>query len=270
MTTQASTLKMELPHIHWGLILLEGIAAFIVGVLILVEPGISTLALTQLLGAYWLVSGVFSLVSIFSSRRSWGWKLLAGILGVIAGLTVFQYPLWSAILVPAVVGAILGMTGILIGVMRLVMSYRGAGVGIAILGAMSILLGFVLLLFPPLAILTAIYMFAFLSLLGGISAFIAALSLRRGKAVNVVPAPTPVAPAPVLIPVTGKAPEEPQPETEHEGEETGEYTGESGNNTSAGQIPVTGQGMPESQAGSGHKNEESRKYPGDDEYGEEM
>jgi len=213
---------MEVPHFIWWLVLLEGIAAFIVGMLILAAPGISALVLTQLLGAYWFVSGIFSLVSIFMSRRQWGWKLVSGILGVVAGMVVFQYPLWSAMLVPTVVGIILGINGILIGVMRLIMTYRGAGWGIGILGVLSILLGFVLLLFPPLALLTVIYSFAFLSIVGGIVAFILGLSLRRVGEVSLVGGHTATAP----IPVTGKEREEPMPESEHEGEETGEYTGE--------------------------------------------
>jgi len=72
MVTEASVSKFEVPHVMWWLILLEGIAAFAVGILILAAPGISASALTTLLGAYWFVSGIFSLVSIFTSRRSWG------------------------------------------------------------------------------------------------------------------------------------------------------------------------------------------------------
>jgi uncharacterized membrane protein HdeD (DUF308 family) len=138
MVTEANVSKLELPHIHWWLILLEGIAAFVVGILILAAPGISALALTTLLGAYWFVSGIFSLVSIFTSRKSWVWKLVSGILGVAAGLIVLQYPMFSAILAPAVVGIWLGIDGILIGVMRLIMSHRGAGWGVGILGIVSV------------------------------------------------------------------------------------------------------------------------------------
>lgn len=223
MVTDASISKIEMPHIHWWLIMLEGIAAFVVGILILAAPGISVLALTQLLGAYWLVAGVFSLVSIFTNRTSWGWKLVSGILGLVSGLIVLQYPMWSAFIVPAVAGVILGIDGILIGVMRLVMSYRGAGWGIAVLGVLSILLGFVLLLFPPLAVLTVIYTAAFVFLAGGIAAFFTGLRLRRGGEAGVITVPASF--APILVPVTGIQPEA-EAETEHEGEETGEYTGD--------------------------------------------
>ncbi len=226
MVTTSNVSRIEEHHVIWWLILLEGLAAFIVGILILAAPGISALALTQLLGAYWFISGIFSLVSIFTSRRSWGWKLISGILGIFAGLAIFQYPMWSAILVPTVIGFTLGIDGILIGIMRLFMVFRGAGWGVGILGLLSILLGIVLLFYPPLAALTAIYAFGFLSLAGGIVAFFIALGLRRRGAVEVVMAP----PSPAPIPVTGDMPERKDDsgefEPEHEPEETGEYTGE--------------------------------------------
>jgi uncharacterized membrane protein HdeD (DUF308 family) len=264
MVTEANISRADMPHVHWWLILLEGLASFLIGILILAAPGISALALTTLLGAYWFVSGIFSLVSIFTNRMSWGWKLVSGILGVLAGLIVLQYPMFSAILVPAVIGIWLGVDGILIGVMRLVMSYRGAGWGMAILGVVSVLLGFVLLLFPPLAALTAIYAFAFLFLAGGITAFFSGLSLRsRGGEVSVVSIPTPLAPMPV--PVTGTAPDEPEAEIEHESEETGEYTGESespGESSPSGHIPVTGL-APEPFAETEHEGEETGEYSGE-------
>jgi uncharacterized membrane protein HdeD (DUF308 family) len=222
MVTTSGVTKLEVPHIAWWLVLLEGLAAFIVGILILAAPGISTLALTQLLGAYWLVSGIFSIVSLFTSRRSWGWKLLSGVLGIVSGMIVFQNPMWSAILVPAVLGIFLAVDGILIGVMRLIMAARGAGLGIAILGVLSIALGVVILLYPPLAVITAIYAFALLSIVGGIGAFFIALSLRQLE--ELVPASSSVR-TPAPIPVTGKRPE-PEPESEHEGESTDEYTGD--------------------------------------------
>ncbi len=213
MVSQADVSNIEIPHVIWWLVLLEGMAAFIVGLLILAAPGISALVITQLLGAFWFVSGIFSLVSIFMSRKSWGWKLASGILGLAAGLVVFQYPLWSAIFVPTVMGAVLGVDGIFIGVMRLVMGYRGAGGGMWVLGVLSILLGLVLLLFPPLALLTAVYSFAFFAIAGGIIAFFTALRLRRGSVARAEPVMNiPPVPTASLIPVDpGAGPPNPRP-----------------------------------------------------------
>src|SRR6266702_3648835 len=86
----------------WWLVMIAGITVFIVGLLLLISPGMILLVLVQLLGAYWLVTGILSLVSLCIDRTLWGLKLVSGILGVLAGLVVLRDPLWSAILVPTV------------------------------------------------------------------------------------------------------------------------------------------------------------------------
>src|SRR5690606_24335857 len=78
----------------------------------------------------------------------WGWLLLGGALGIIAGLLVLQHPLWSAILVPTVVVIYLGIYGIVIGVIHLAEAARGGGWGIGVLGVLGIALGALLLLSP--------------------------------------------------------------------------------------------------------------------------
>src|SRR5690242_6668938 len=84
----------------WWVVLLEGIAGVIIGICLLISPGMTTLVLVQFLGFYWLFCGILSLVSLFVDRTAWGWKLVGGILGIIAGLIVIRHPLWSAVLIP--------------------------------------------------------------------------------------------------------------------------------------------------------------------------
>ena len=48
-----------------------------------------------LLGIYLLIAGIFRIVGIFLDSSSWGWKLAAGILCLIAGLAILSNPLWS-------------------------------------------------------------------------------------------------------------------------------------------------------------------------------
>ena len=44
--------KAEAEQIPWWLVLLNGLAALIIGVLLLVSPGVTTAVLVQLLGIY--------------------------------------------------------------------------------------------------------------------------------------------------------------------------------------------------------------------------
>ena len=70
-------------NLPWWVALVQGVASIIVGVLLVTNPGATTLFLVQILGLYWLIMGIVSvsIVSIFADRTAWGWKLFLGILG---------------------------------------------------------------------------------------------------------------------------------------------------------------------------------------------
>ena len=59
----------------WWVVLLEGIAAIILGGLMWMNPLQTANALVFFIAIYWLVSGVISIVRIFFDRRRWGWNL---------------------------------------------------------------------------------------------------------------------------------------------------------------------------------------------------
>jgi uncharacterized membrane protein HdeD (DUF308 family) len=58
---------------------------------------------------------------------------------------VFQNPVASTVAVPAVVAILLGIFGVLIGISALVAAFQGEGWGVGIFGAISILLGLLLM-----------------------------------------------------------------------------------------------------------------------------
>src|SRR5215208_401295 len=77
----------------WWLVLVEGIVVALLGLLLLVAPGASLFFIVLLLGIYLFIAGIFRVVGVFLDSSSWGWKLAAGILCLIAGLVVFSNPL---------------------------------------------------------------------------------------------------------------------------------------------------------------------------------
>src|SRR5947209_4688881 len=145
MDSYATPESMSIP---WWLVLLEGIAAVIIGLFLLMSPGITLLFLVQVAGFFWLFGGILRIVSIFVDSSLWGWKLIGGIIGVLAGILVLQHPIWSTLLVPAVYVIILGIQGIIVGVTSLVVAFSGGGWGAGILGVLSIVFGIILLLNP--------------------------------------------------------------------------------------------------------------------------
>ncbi len=175
MTAEASAGEKQVP---WWLVLVQGIAAIIVGVLLLVEPRMTTAILVQVMGIYFLVAGIVNLVSLFVDRTAWGWKLVLGILGIIAGLLIIQHPLWSTVLVPATIALVLGIEGLIFGVVGLIQAFQGAGWGAGILGVLSIIFGLLLIFNPVIAGLALPFVLGIFGIIGGILALVAAFQMR--------------------------------------------------------------------------------------------
>ena len=169
----------------WWLVLLEGIAAAIVGLFLLTAPGATLFVLIQVLGIFWLVSGSFRIVSIFIDSSMWGWKLIGGVFGILAGIVVLQHPLWTTVLVPAIYVVILGIQGIVLGGVSLVMAFRGEGWGVGILGALSIVLGLVLFFNVWIGVAVLPFILGAFGIVGGIFAVVMAFRMRSAGSVGV-------------------------------------------------------------------------------------
>ena len=79
----------------WWLFLIRGLLALAVGVVAIVDPGATLAAVILLLGAFFIVDGLFAAFKAFAVMRSdasWWLLLLAGIVGIIAGVAVFAWP----------------------------------------------------------------------------------------------------------------------------------------------------------------------------------
>ena len=163
----------------WSLVLLYGLANIIIGLLLVTAPGITTAIIVQLLGLYWLIMGIFSIVSIFVDFSNWVLKLLAGFIGIAGGLVVTNHPLWSSIIVPSAAAIILGFAGVIIGIILLFRAFTGEGWGIGILGALNIILGIVLITNPLIAGLTLPVILGAFALVGGISIIVTSFQLRK-------------------------------------------------------------------------------------------
>jgi uncharacterized membrane protein HdeD (DUF308 family) len=98
------------------------------------------------LGLYWLIQGIFTLVGMFLDHSAWGWKLFTGILSIIAGILVMRHPIASTLVLPNIAVLLLGIQGLIVGIVMIVMAFRGGGWGMGILGAVSIVFGIILIL----------------------------------------------------------------------------------------------------------------------------
>lgn len=169
---------MEESGVPWWLILIEGIALIILGLLFLTNPASTTVIFIQVLGIYWLLKGILAIVAIFIDSSRWGWKLLIGILGIVAGLIILQHPLWSPLVVGSALIIILGIEGLIMGVVEIIQAFQGAGWGSAILGVISIIIGIWLLANIGAATLALPWAVGILAIVGGIVAIVAAFRAR--------------------------------------------------------------------------------------------
>lgn len=138
----ASMSKVTTP---WWLFLIEGIAAIIVGLLLVTNPTVTIVVLIQFLGIWWLVSGILDIVSLFIDRTAWGWKLFSGIIGILAGIVILQHPILAAVGVTQIAVIIVGILGLVQGIMGLVSAFQGGGWVSAVLGIVSMVVGLLLI-----------------------------------------------------------------------------------------------------------------------------
>ncbi len=144
MSTEAVS-PFEEVRTPWWLILIEGIVLVLAGIMFLTYPGISAVVAVRILGLYWLIAGIFKIVAIFIDSSRWGWKLIFGVIGIIAGILVLQAPLGMTLIVGNTLIIVLGIMGLMMGTVSIIQAFQGAGWGTGLLGVLTIILGFVLL-----------------------------------------------------------------------------------------------------------------------------
>jgi uncharacterized membrane protein HdeD (DUF308 family) len=163
----------------WWLVLVEGILVALFGLLLLVAPGASLFFMVQLLGLYLFIAGIFRIISIFIDSTSWGLKLIAGVLCLIAGLAVLRHPLWSTIAAPAGLVIIVGFLAMLQGAAGLVVAFQGGGWGMGVLSVLGILFGLILVINPLIGVAALPFILGIFMLIGGVGAVVQAFRMRR-------------------------------------------------------------------------------------------
>jgi uncharacterized membrane protein HdeD (DUF308 family) len=175
LTTRAGGRRGTLP---WWLVLVEGVIAAFLGVILLLAPGATLVFLIQVLGLYLFVAGVFRIVGIFTDASGWGWKLLAGVLSILAGLLVLEHPLWSSVLVPTVLVFFVGFLSIAQGAAGLVAAFQGGSWAAGTLAVLGILFGLLLVIYPLIGLAALPFVLGVFMLVGGIGAVVQAFGMR--------------------------------------------------------------------------------------------
>jgi uncharacterized membrane protein HdeD (DUF308 family) len=101
-------------HAHWRQFLLEGIVLLVLGLIAIIVPPIATIAVEVLIGWLLLVSGIVGLIATFRTRGTpgFGWSLLSGVIGVMAGVVLLAWPLSGAFSLTLILTVFLVLEGV--------------------------------------------------------------------------------------------------------------------------------------------------------------
>ncbi len=177
MTTD--TMQSQAKELPWWLVLIDGIAAIIIGILLFTNTAATVGTLVLFLGIYWLIKGIIILIGIFQDRAAWGWKLFIGILSILAGIIVIGMNFFAAaLLITTTFAIVIGIWGVVIGIMEIISAFRGEGWGVGILGVISIVFGIYIMSNPLISGFALVYVAAIFAVVGGIIAVIQAFRLR--------------------------------------------------------------------------------------------
>ena len=167
----------------WWTFIIRGLVAVAFGVLAFLAPAWGIAVLVALFGAWALVDGVTGLVGGIRGRgrdRSWWLSILEGIVGIVAGVFAFLFPVLAAGALIFIIAAWAIVTGVfeIVAAIRLREQIRGEfWLGLA--GVASILYGVVISLFPAAGALSIVWLIGSFAIAFGAFLLILGWRLRR-------------------------------------------------------------------------------------------
>jgi uncharacterized membrane protein HdeD (DUF308 family) len=169
---------------NWWAIALRGAFAILFGLVGLLLPEVTLLALVLLFAAYMLLDGILAIIAgVRAARRHdrWGWLIVEGVVDLIAGIIAVVWPL---ITIAAFV-ILLGAWAIVSGALLLGASFRlliGHGRWLmALAGAISVIWGVLAILWPLAGALALTWLLAAYALFFGGALLFLAFRLRSRR-----------------------------------------------------------------------------------------
>jgi uncharacterized membrane protein HdeD (DUF308 family) len=167
----------------WWIVALQGVAAIVFGILALVWPGITLLALVFLFAAYALVDGALALIRGFrrggdGGRPDW-WRIARGVVGIAAGVIAFTMPGITAYVLLILIAA----WAIVSGAIELVAAYQLRdvihGEWLLVLdGAVAIVFGIALIAFPSAGAVAVVWLIGAFTIVSGVILLVIAFRSR--------------------------------------------------------------------------------------------
>jgi uncharacterized membrane protein HdeD (DUF308 family) len=163
---------------EWWLLAILGAVSLIAGVLAIVHPEATLLAIGLIFGCYLVIAGIFELLNaIVGDPESRVLSAIVGIIALVAGLVCLRRPGESLLALVVVVGIYL----VVAGAVKLVLALtRAEDRGWVVLsGITDIVLGILILSIPGLSLVTLAVLFGISLIFRGAFACVAAFKLRK-------------------------------------------------------------------------------------------
>jgi uncharacterized membrane protein HdeD (DUF308 family) len=149
----------------WWVFILRGVVAILFGLLAFLAPGAGLAFILGALAAWMLLDGVSTLYQAVKGppERHGAWFWIDGILSLVAAFALLALPGVSALTLVLITG----FWSIAIGVVRLVMAFRLGSVLMGLFGAISVFIGFWLVMNPGPGLLALIWVVGIQALAAG-------------------------------------------------------------------------------------------------------
>ncbi|HEU4330812.1 MAG TPA: HdeD family acid-resistance protein [Lapillicoccus sp.] len=171
---------------NWGWLLVRGIIAILFGIMAIIWPGITAVALAVLWGVWALIEGVVNLVAGFQKGAAGrGWKIFFGAVSIIAGLIAIVHPFDVAVVLTWVLGIWFLIAAVFQGIGAFSSTRTQPRWLLLISAVLSLLIGILFVARPGVGVLSIVLWIGIVAIIWGIVLIIAAFGARRlGKDID--------------------------------------------------------------------------------------
>lgn len=165
----------------WWTTLIRGLVLVALGVVALLWPGLTLVALVYTYAVFAIADGVFSLVALMAraGRGPWWAQLLGGLLSLAAGAMALFLPGLTAVALLYLIAAWAVVRGIMDIVVAVELRKEITGEWFLVLaGVVSVLFGVLLVLQPGAGMLALLWLLGAFALVAGVSLIVLAFRLR--------------------------------------------------------------------------------------------
>jgi uncharacterized membrane protein HdeD (DUF308 family) len=166
---------------NWWALAIRGVLGIAVGLLALVLPAATMLALVLLFATYMLIDGVFAIVAAVRAARGhdrWGLLALEGVADIVAGVIAVVWPAITVLAFVLLVAAWAIVSGGLVLMAAFRLNLEHGRWWLVLAGAASVVYGVLLVVAPMIGALVLTWWFGAYALVFGVALLILAFRLK--------------------------------------------------------------------------------------------